>query len=480
MRHEDLDLLLSRAGNGFTARVVHSPAGEGQCAEFGVLFSELELENLQLRIAAGRARTRRVEAGPVADAKRFGAVLFDAIFSGDTRECLRRSQDRARELRANLRIRLRVADCPELAGLPWEFLYDASDDSFLALSVGTPLIRYLQLPDPPRAIAGTLPLRVLVVRSEPANLPELQLEQEWAQVTGAVQGLIQSGAVTFTTLAKASLSELRLALMQGQFHVLHFMGHGSFSDETGGLLYFTGPDGRAVAVTAADVGVLMRDHTSMRMAVLNACEGARIDPGDPFAGVAETLVRRGVPAVVAMQFEFTDRAAVEFAPALYGALAAGFPVDAAVTEARKAVYTVSPVEWATPVLHMRAADATLFQLSQSQAPPAPPPAPPPGTGAISIRRREELFGRGRSVSVLIDGFEAGKLHSGQRVLYEMPSGTHRVQIKLDWNSSPEVLVTIAPGECAAFVCGHSPGGTGRQMLRSVSNPDNYFQLLREQ
>lgn len=482
MNHEDLDLLLTRAENGFTARVIHSPVGEGQSTEFGVLFSDLELENLQLRIAAGRARTRRVEAGPVADAKRFGAVLFDAIFSGATHECLRRSQDRARELQANLRIRLRISDCPELANLPWELLYDARDDSFLALSVGTPLIRYSQLPDPPRAITGPLPLRVLVIRSEPTNLPELALEQEWAQVTAAVRGLTQSGAVTFTPLATASLSELRLALMQGQFHVLHYMGHGSFSDETGGLLHFTGPDGRAVAVTASDLGVLLRDHTSMRMAVLNACEGARTDPGDPFAGVAETLVRRGVPAVVAMQFELTDRAAVEFAPALYGALAAGLPVDAAVTEARKAVYTVSPVEWATPVLHMRAADATLFRLSPSQARQAapPPPAPPPGIGAISIRRREEMWGRGRALAVHIDGREVGRIRHGQRELYEMPSGAHRVQIKLDWYSSPELIVTVMPGECAALVCGHNPGGTGRQLMKGITNPDNYFQLFREQ
>jgi hypothetical protein len=43
-----------------------------------------------------------------------------------------------------------------------------------------------------------------------------------------------------------------------------------------------------------------------------------------------------------------------------------------------------------------------------------------------------------------------------------------------------VLVTIVPGQRASFVCGHSPGGTGRKLLKSVSNPDDYYQLLREQ
>ena len=119
------------------------------------------------------------------------------------------------------------------------------------------------------------------------------------------------------------------------------MGHGGFDEQNGGALLFADRTGGSVPVTAEDLGVLMRDHTSMRLAVLNACEGARSDPADPFAGVADTLVRRGIPAVIAMQFEFSDDAAIEFAPALYRALAAGRPVDAAVGEARKAVYTVA-------------------------------------------------------------------------------------------------------------------------------------------
>jgi CHAT domain-containing protein len=519
LKHLDLDLILARADDRFEARVVHSPAGDGQSAEFGPLFGDLEAENFELKIARGRARTRRVEAAPVAEAKRFGARMFDAVFSGDTRECLRRSQDYAREHHAALRIRLRLAGCPELANLPWEFLYDASEDSFLALSVTTPLIRYLQLPDPPRAIAVSLPLQVLVIRSEPADLPELQLEEEWAQVADSVQELTDSGAVAFTTLATPSLGELRRVLMRGEFHVLHYMGHGSFDEETGGVLYFTGQDRRAVAVTATDLGVILRDHTSMRMAVLNACEGARTDPSDPFAGVAETLVRRGVPTVVAMQFEFTDQAAVEFAPALYGALAAGLPVDAAVTEARKAVYAISPVEWATPVLYMRAEDARLFSLtepavspaaylSRDQQPPGPlvsqspdlhsksatpvTPAPlpadsPAGTASISIRRRAEWNSVARAFSVLVDGNVVGKIRSGQSEIYNVPAGTHRVQVKLDWYTSPEVTVTTAAAECVAFVCGPSVPDPEvkrsraylRDIKKALTEPGSYLELLRE-
>jgi tetratricopeptide (TPR) repeat protein len=361
----DFDVLLGRSDAGYLAQIVRSPAGEGQRTTFAAPCTDLELENFVLRVGRFRARTRRIDPAPVASAKQLGGRLFDAIFTGEVGECLRRSLDVAVHQDAALRIRLRLSGCPELANLPWELLYDRSDDWFLALSDRTPIVRYVQLPQQPRPVLVTLPLRVLVIRSEPDDYPELDLEAEWGQVTAALGDLIEAGALAFTELAAPTLGELRTALMRDTFHVLHYMGHGGFDADNGGMLLFTDRSGRGVPVTGSDLGVMLRDHTSLRVAVLNACEAARTDPADPFAGVADTLVRRGIPAVIAMQFEVSDKAAIEFAPALYGALAAGRPVDAAVAEARKAMYTVSPLEWATPVLYLRADNAHLFDVTQA-------------------------------------------------------------------------------------------------------------------
>ena len=368
LRHLDLDVLFGRAGEGYHAVITRSPAGDGQSVMFGRLLTDLELENFVLKVGRFRSRTRRIEAAPVAAAKQVGGRLFEAVFTGVTGECLRRSLDRAREEQATLRIRLRLSGCPELADLPWELLYDRSDDWFLALSDRTPVVRYVQLPDPPRAVPVTLLLRILVIRSEPADYPSLNLAAEWTHVRAALGELADAGSLAFTELAAPTLSELRRALLRETFHVVHYMGHGGFDAERGGMLLFTDRAGRGVPVTGADLGVMLHDHTSLRLAVLNACEAGRTDPADPFAGVADTLVRRGIPAVVAMQFEVSDDAAVEFAPALYGALAAGRLIDAAVAEARKAMYTVSALEWATPVLYLRADDARLFDISQQTAP----------------------------------------------------------------------------------------------------------------
>ena len=85
---------------------------------------------------------------------------------------------------------------------------------------------------------------------------------------------------------------------------------------------------------------------------------------DPFAGVAASLVQREIPAVIAMQFEITDRAAIVFAHEFYAAVADGYPVDSAVAEARKAIFAdANDIEWGTPVLFMRVPDGRIFDVA---------------------------------------------------------------------------------------------------------------------
>ena len=115
---------------------------------------------------------------------------------------------------------------------------------------------------------------------------------------------------------------------------------------------------------------LLSDQNLLRLVVLNSCEGARTTLTDPYAGVATTLVQLGVPAVVAMQFEISDRAAIVFAEELYtNLIGRRDPIDASVAEARKAIYSdVDKVEWATPVLFVRDPDVELFRFGRDARP----------------------------------------------------------------------------------------------------------------
>jgi hypothetical protein len=67
-----------------------------------------------------------------------------------------------------------------------------------------------------------------------------------------------------------------------------------------------------------------------------------------------------------MQFEVSDEAAIALASGFYKALAVNYPVDAAVAEARKAVFAAGcGVEWGTPVLYLRAPDGRIFDVDVS-------------------------------------------------------------------------------------------------------------------
>ena len=364
IRYLDFDLSIEeRAGEGYTARVLNSPSGQA-AANFRPPFSELELENFLLRVGRTRRGVRRLESPEMEAAKAFGGRLFQAVFRGDVRGCLRSSLDEASRQGAGLRVRLRLAGAPELADVPWEYLYNPALNRFLVLSVETPLVRYLDLPERIRPLTVTPPLRVLVMISCPSDYPQLDVEREWTRLQEALGDLEQGGLVVLERLEEATLLALQRRLRRGAYHIFHFMGHGGFDERAqDGVLLLEDDGGRSCPVSGQYLGTLLHDEPTLRLAILNACEGARTSRTDPFAGTAQSLVQQGIPAVAAMQFEITDEAAVTMAHELYAALADGYPVDAALAEARKAIFAQeNDVEWGTPVLYLRAPDGRIFDI----------------------------------------------------------------------------------------------------------------------
>src|SRR4029079_2969108 len=125
---------------------VNCPAGQ-PTGTFTMPFSELELENFLLRLGQSRRTMRRIDSPETEAAKLFGARLFDAVFADEVRACLRSSIDEASNQGKGLRIRLKLTSAPELANLPWEYLYNSALNRFPALSTETPVVRYLELPE---------------------------------------------------------------------------------------------------------------------------------------------------------------------------------------------------------------------------------------------------------------------------------------------------------------------------------------------
>ncbi|MGH9307847.1 MAG: CHAT domain-containing protein, partial [Vicinamibacterales bacterium] len=373
MTYQDFDLSIERGSGGYRARILGSPAGQATI-DFRLPFSDDKIENFLLRLGRTRRGVRRVESSEMQAAKTFGASLFDAVFAGPVGRAFHESVEAARARGAGLRIRLRLAD-PALADLPWEYLYHRAVNRFLALSVQTPLVRFMDLPDAIQPIAVTPPIRVLVMISSPADYPALDVEAEWTRLTAALQPLLAAGHISIDRLDDASLPALQKRLRKSQYHMFHFIGHGEFDQASQeGVLVLETANHRGHRVGSQYLGMLLHDHESLRVAILNACEGARTSRVDPFAGSAQTLVQQGIPAVIAMQFEIADEVAGTFAHEFYGALADGYPIDAALTEARKAIFaTGRDVEWGTPVLYLRAPDGRIFDVRGGVPASAPPP-----------------------------------------------------------------------------------------------------------
>jgi tetratricopeptide (TPR) repeat protein len=365
LEYLDFEIKLEKREQRYTVSAIRSPAGEAK-GEFTLPFSDLELENLLLKVGRTRRGMRRIGSPEWQAAKALGGKLFEAVCKGDVRGCFKSSLDKAALEDKGLRIKLRLLDTPELADLPWEYLYNRPLNRFLSLSTQTPIVRYIELPEPIRPLAVKPPLCILVMVSSPSDDGQLDVEREKANLQNALSNLEQQGMVKLEWLEEATLRALLRRLRQGRYHIFHFIGHGGFDERTqDGLLLMKDGRGRGRRISGQHLGVILHDHRTLRLAVLNACEGARSSRTDPFAGTATTLVQQGIPAVVAMQFEITDEAAIVFASEFYAAIADGYPVDASLSEARRAIFvTGNDVEWGTPVLYMRSPDGVLFDVTR--------------------------------------------------------------------------------------------------------------------
>lgn len=370
----NFDLFIEKGEEGYWARVLDSPVGQTLTA-FAPPFQKKKLEQFHALIAEPVANDPQRIAPKVKAVQEFGGQLFQAVFNKDVYTTYVTSLNLALQDRKRLRIRLRMSEVPELARLPWEFLYDPGRDEFLALSVHTPIVRYIDLMHQVLPLAVEPPLRVLVVISSPDGWPALDVESEWLALLDSVDFLGKEQRMVFDRLQRPTLLDLQRKLRQGEYHAFHFIGHGQFDEQAqDGVLIFEDEQGRPRPVTGQHLGRLLNDHFPMRLAVFNACKGARGGALNPYAGVAQSVVRRGLPAVVAMQFEITDTAAITFASEFYSAIADRYPVDAAMAEVRKAMLAAEEgVEWGTPVLFMRAAEGQLFSTrgeSGANTPPA--------------------------------------------------------------------------------------------------------------
>ena len=218
-----------------------------------------------------------------------------------------------------------------------------------------------------RGSAGNFsPLRILGVAASPRDLPDLDAGAEKRHLAEALAEPIAEGLIEVVWSSEATWHGIQNRLLAGQWHVLHFVGHGGYDTRSDvGLLALVGADGRAHMVEAGRLADLLGEaQPKPQLVVLNSCTSGQAGAGDLFSGAAAALARSGISAVAAMQFAISNRAAIAFARGFYTAIAHGRDIGEAARSGRIAILgSPGSLEWVTPVLYLRGQARQLFTMA---------------------------------------------------------------------------------------------------------------------
>ena len=356
------DLLISRpwiGGRSYRAHLVRSPAGEAKGrlrwprrAKLQELLTALGQPGraaLGAALLGSRAASRVVrhvvtaceQEGPLDQvAVHLGEILFQFLFPGRIQQCLRHSLVVAQRHQVGLALRLHLSAVPELAALPWEYLFDPQKKQFLVQAAHVDVARTLDhepsLIQPPAA-----KLTILVVASNPFN--DLNLDSEVSDLKAMKDR--SAGRIEVERLNPPTLSELQKQLQARQFDVVHFAGHGSFGEsDHGGELALTGKNGSHEWISANTLASNLKDHAGLRLVVLNTCKSGQQAPSAHLPGVAEALILHDLRSVVAMQAPISDEAAIAFSRGFYE----GYAETRSIAHAMASGRTACGAEWAIP------------------------------------------------------------------------------------------------------------------------------------
>jgi hypothetical protein len=223
-----------------------------------------------------------------------------------------------------------------------------------------PAARYINLSERIKPLSVRLPLRLLVVISNPEDpsFPARNIEQEKQRLLNSFNPLIRDGQLEVDWVEPATLQELHRRLRQSEFHVLHYIGRGALDTRNNEpALLLEGGSREARPISATGLGVLLKDYPSLRLVALTPAQGALSSSADSFGSIASTVVGQGLPAVVVVPYESGDGASPLFAAALYASMATGSAMDAAVETTARRVTSRTPVAQGVPILYLGVREA---------------------------------------------------------------------------------------------------------------------------
>ncbi|MEP7339138.1 MAG: P-loop NTPase fold protein [Acidobacteriota bacterium] len=286
-------------------------------------------------------RNLRAAIEPLAYLQEVGTKLYEIFFQS------RHMRERLLELlESKERIRLALKlNGPGLTLLPWECLYVPGLQIFPGLVQKFSLPRYLPIERQLFSRTLTSPLKILAVLSNPSDAPYLPEGKQEAEVLERVLApAVQAGQVELRFLHPPTISELQHQMRVFRPHLFHFIGHGTHLPDTdAGALLFEDESGKTHLVEAEELYKLLV-VSEISLAILNACDTGVANTNKEVSGVAQALVRKGIPITIATMRAIFDPAAVKFTSEFYRSLVDGYTVEGSLIEARLAL-SVKKWDW---------------------------------------------------------------------------------------------------------------------------------------
>lgn len=322
-----------------------------------------------------------------------GRALGRALFEPPLRDLLLRSARAALRADRRLQIQLQIG-APELAALPWEWLTIGAEKTWSpGLRADYALVRVSRPARPiaPAAIAG--PLRILAIA---AAGEELQLEA----LEAALRSAVHAGRIDLQLLYDVTPDTLETALASGTAHILHCAAEINVTARGNPRLLI----GRGLG--AFDLAELLAETPRLRLVTLTGPQGDGNSAAPAVPLLATTLLSSDLPATIAFGAPLPALLAARFAAVCYARLAAGAPVDLAVTAGRCALATRAEGRcWGSPQLRMLSGSERLFAISRARGQLSYRPALLPALAALLIA----LLIVGRSVGARGDGLGAAQV-----------------------------------------------------------------------
>lgn len=311
------------------------------------------------------------------DMTRYGQRLYQDLFGRD--DALKRYMAKQPHFANGACFVLRLFDtASELWNIPWEYIHDGTE--FVGLNPKFPILRFLVDSKPARANLDLNelpnPLRILFVISSPRNATALNVEAEISRIQRAIKPAHDKGLVEVEYVEQATLQNLENALTKGDFHVLHYSGHGTMTNK-GSMLVLENDKGMVELAPLEKLLPVINKAPNLRMVFLSACKAGNINETLASSGIATGLMKV-VPAVLAMQFSILDRSANELSEAFYTQIGQGATLEEALFASRKALHQNNEWlgDWGVPALYLYKPNIRLVDTTQERKPTATPSIAP--------------------------------------------------------------------------------------------------------